>query len=148
MKKILLLSFLILLFGMAYSDVKSVSSGIEFSYEAPNAQSVYIAGDFNEWNTTKTPLSKDENGIWKTVLKLAPGKYQYKFVVDGNWLFDQDNPNLADDGYGGSNSIVEIGANGKIATASKKAISGGIKSTFNPKVYFTGRYYTLNRFLN
>jgi len=147
MKKILFLSFLILLFGLANAGVKDTVTGIEFSYEAPNAQAVYLAGDFNEWNTTGTPLSKDKNGVWKTVLKLAPGKYQYKFVVDGNWLFDQDNPNLADDGYGGSNSVVEIGVNGKIAAASKKAISVGIKSTFNPKVYFTGRYYTLNRFL-
>ena len=147
MKKTVVLCLMLLLFSVGNTAVKDTKSGIEFSYEAPNAQTVYLAGDFNGWNTTATPLAKDENGVWKVLLKLAPGKYQYKFVVDGNWFFDQDNPNLADDGYGGSNSVVEINSDGKIASASKKTISNGIKSTFNPKVYFTGRYFTRNKFV-
>ena len=128
-----------------YGSVKDTTSGIEFSYDNPNAQSVSIAGDFNNWNTTGNPLKKDENGLWKTVIKLSKGEYQYKFVVDGNWFFDQDNPNTADDGYGGSNSLIEIDSNGKMIRKSALSISG-VKTTLNPKVYLSGRYYTRNEF--
>ena len=136
---------MIIIFNYLNSAVKETNSGIEFSYEAPNAQSVFIAGSLNDWNTTKNPLTKDENGIWKTIIKLSSGKYSYKFVVDGNWFFDQENPNIEDDGYGGSNSLVEIDSNGKLVKVKAQTFSG-IKSTFNPKVYFHGRYYTQNIF--
>ncbi len=142
-------SFIILLFVLMFislnSAVKETDSGIEFNYEAPNAQTVFLAGSLNDWNTTKNPLKKDENGIWKTTIKLSSGKHSYKFVVDGNWFFDQDNPNIEDDGYGGSNSLVEIDTGGKLVKV-KTQIFSGVKSTFNPKVYFHGRYYTQNIF--
>jgi len=142
-KFILILSLII--FNYLNSAVRETNSGIEFSYDNPNAQSVSVAGDFNDWNTTGNPLKKDENGLWKTVIKLSKGEYQYKFVVDGNWFFDQDNPNTADDGYGGSNSLIEIDSNGKMIRKSALSISG-VKTTLNPKVYLSGRYYTRNEF--
>ena len=73
MKKTFIIGLMILIFVTGNTGVRETNSGIEFSYEAPNAQKVYLAGDFNEWNTTETPLVKDENGIWKTIHKLSPG---------------------------------------------------------------------------
>jgi len=140
-----LILILLLIFSYLNSAVKETNSGIEFSYEAPNAQSVFVAGSLNDWNTTKNPLTKGENGIWKTTLKLSSGKYSYKFVVDGNWFFDQDNPNIEDDGYGGTNSLVEIDSDGKLVKVKTQNLSG-VKSTFNPKVYFHCRYYAQNIF--
>ena len=56
-------------------------------------------------------------------------------------FFDPDHSNLMDDGYGGSNSLVEIDGKGKMVAA-KKVEREGIASMINPKVFFTGRYYT------
>ena len=148
MKIIIVVFLMVFIVTFGFSAVKSVPNGIRFTYDAPNAENVYIAGSFNDWNSSKDKLHKNNDGIWTITLKLSPGKYQYKFFVDDNWFFDQDNPNSEDDGYGGSNSIIEVGNDGKLLNT--KNVSGfveGIKSTFNPKVYFTGRYYTKNDFI-
>ena len=127
-------------------SVEITESGVLFEYEDENAQSVFLVGSMNNWNTTATPMEKDENGIWKIVMHLDSGKHTYKFVVDGNWHYDQENPNVEDDGYGGSNSVIEIDKNGKLMSQSIKN-SDGNKSTFNPKIYFKGRYFANNIFL-
>lgn len=41
-----------------------------------------LPGFFNDWDPTETPMVRDEEGHWTTSLKLAPGRYEYKFVVD------------------------------------------------------------------
>jgi 1,4-alpha-glucan branching enzyme len=69
---------------------------------------VYVAGDFNQWSATATPMQKDGSGVWTAVIPLKPGKYQYKFVVDGNWKQDPLNPDAADDTFGGRNSVKSI----------------------------------------
>jgi hypothetical protein len=55
-----------------------------------NSRKVYIAGSFNNWNTLQTPLTKVSTG-WTADLRLKPGKYTYKFVVDGRWIADPVN---------------------------------------------------------
>jgi len=45
-------------------------------------------GDFNNWNPKKHPMQNNENGIWSKTLVLSPGKYEYKFFVDGMWKKD------------------------------------------------------------
>jgi len=84
-------------------------SGTTFTYVDPSAQSVAIAGEFNQWSATANPLQKDSSGAWTTTIPLKPGKYQYKFVVDGNWKADALNPDGTDDGYGGKNSVRTVG---------------------------------------
>src|ERR1041385_7021677 len=58
---------------------------IEFSLKAPHASSAVIAGSFNNWDTHKTPMQRDGDG-WKAKIPLAPGRYEYRFVVDGEWI--------------------------------------------------------------
>lgn len=82
---------------------------VEFSLRAPAAQRVFVAGEFNNWSATATPMRKGANGQWVVTVPLKPGRYQYKFVVDGKWLPDPDNPMQVDDGYGGKNSVVVVG---------------------------------------
>lgn len=66
---------------------KAVEGGILFSYEAPEANSVHLAGEFNGWNITQNPLTKDvKTGVWSTVYPLTEGRYEYKFVIDGEWM--------------------------------------------------------------
>ena len=129
MKKIPLFFSMLSIISILYS-VEITESGVLFEYEDENAQSVFLVGSMNNWNTTATPMEKFDNGLWKIVLKLEPGKHSYKFMVDDSWHLDQDNPNFVDDGYGGSNSVIEIDNNGKLVKNYTNT-SDGVKSTFN-----------------
>jgi serine/threonine protein kinase len=82
---------------------------VEFSIHAPTASKVYLAGQFNNWSSTATPMTRKANGDWVADLQLKSGTYQYKFVVDGKWRYDVDNPDRVDDGEGGFNSILKVG---------------------------------------
>ena len=54
----------------------------------PNAQEVGIAGSFNDWHPSVTPMIRLNNGKWAKELTLPPGRYEYRFVVDGEWVDD------------------------------------------------------------
>jgi hypothetical protein len=69
-----------------------------------NADEVFIAGSFNEWSTSGLPLEKTSKG-WEIELKLLPGKYLYKFIVDGSWISAPGNSLTENDGWGGKNSV-------------------------------------------
>src|SRR5271157_880005 len=70
------------------SKVDRKEKGTEFSFPAPQAQSVFLAGSFNQWNPSSHPLKRDEDGVWKITLPLTPGKYEYRFMTDGKWEND------------------------------------------------------------
>jgi serine/threonine protein kinase len=82
---------------------------IQFSVNAPNAGKVYLAGEFNNWSETATPMEKQPNGDWVVTVPLKTGSYQYKLIVDGNRMPDPDNPKRAPDNFGGFNSVVDVG---------------------------------------
>ena len=69
------------------------------------AKKVFISGDFNNWSTTQTPMKFTSNG-WIIDLKLGPGKYDYKFIVDGEWTTDPSNKLRERGDAGDDNSIV------------------------------------------
>jgi 1,4-alpha-glucan branching enzyme len=52
---------------------------------APDAAAVFVAGTFNEWNPGALPMKRSTSGSWSVDLELTPGRYEYKFVVDGQW---------------------------------------------------------------
>ena len=56
-----------------------------FSCHAPDARAVFVAGTFNDWNPTATPMTRVANGTWTAALPLAAGHHEFKFVVDGEW---------------------------------------------------------------
>jgi chromosome partitioning protein len=93
------------------SEVDKISRAV-FLLNAPEAQSVYVAGSFNGWSLDATCRMQKENGRWTLTLPLNPGSYQYQFVVDGRWLADPANNRKEPNGYGDMNSIIEVGANG------------------------------------
>lgn len=83
-----------------------------FSFHPPKAPAnLFLAGSFNNWNpAADRMLDPDGDGIFQITLNLADGSYQYKFVADGSWMTDPVATEFADDGYGGKNSIVHVGA--------------------------------------
>jgi chromosome partitioning protein len=77
-----------------------------------SAAEVRIAGDFNGWIPDRGVASQvqDEAGrrVWTKVLQLAPGTYQYRYVVDGEWRPDPDNPRFVAGPVGGRNSLLVV----------------------------------------
>ncbi|HUS09861.1 MAG TPA: alpha/beta fold hydrolase [Pyrinomonadaceae bacterium] len=74
----------------------------------PNAKSVALAGTFNNWDIQSTPMSR-KGADWSVTIKLPPGTYQYKFVVDKNrWTVDPQNSKTKDDGEGHMNSVLDV----------------------------------------
>lgn len=59
---------------------------VELLFQAEEANEVFVAGDFNGWDPTATPMKKHKEGCWKAKLRLRPGRYEYKFLVDGQWV--------------------------------------------------------------
>jgi anion-transporting ArsA/GET3 family ATPase len=81
----------------------------QFFYDAPNASCVKIAGTFNNWNTSEESLmERKRDGTWSKCVYLAPGTYQYRFLIDDEWVADQNNSNQVNNPFGGKNSIIKI----------------------------------------
>jgi hypothetical protein len=80
---------------------------VKFVYVNPQASNVYVVGDFNGWDTTKTPLVRTSanGGVWSVALPLSAGRHIYAFVVDGSWSADPNAPLAPDDGFGHANSV-------------------------------------------
>jgi hypothetical protein len=126
----------LLVAGVALAGVSKVSGGIEFTYEDPSAGSVSLAGDFNNWNMNAEPLTKGSDGVWRVVVDLEPGTYEYKFVVNGSeWIADPDNSVVVGD-YG--NSGLTINDDGE--PVSGPAASAISNTPVNSRVMLNGWY--------
>ena len=79
-----------------------------FEFYAPLSQSVAVAGTFNSWNPSDGMLERVDNGHWKKSQKLAPGRYEYRFWVDGNWEPDQKPAEKVRNAFGSENCILEV----------------------------------------
>jgi hypothetical protein len=71
------------------------------------AEEVLVTGTFNNWNTHGMRMSS-QNGVWLLPAYLKPGRYSYKFVVDGQWIIDPDNPYYEENQFGTGNSVLWI----------------------------------------
>jgi 1,4-alpha-glucan branching enzyme len=80
----------------------------EFKLFAPQAKRVSLAGNFNNWNTRQLGAKKDSSGNWSVRLSLKPGRYEYKFFVDGSWVNDPRCSACVPNAFGTQNCIVEI----------------------------------------
>jgi glycosidase len=82
--------------------------------DTPPPQRVNVAGDFNNWSQMDTPMVRDGDAYVADV-HLADGVHYYKFVVDGKWTNDpaSESDLEIDDNYGGKNSAVMIGPDGR-----------------------------------
>jgi len=91
------------------SNKKQKVKKTEFSLLAPSAQSVFLSGDFNQWDLSSRPLRRDKNGMWKISLPLAPGQYEYRFFVDGEWQSDPSCCDFVNNPFGTSNCLKIVG---------------------------------------
>jgi 1,4-alpha-glucan branching enzyme len=81
---------------------------VEFTFHAPNAKKVCIAGKFNAWDTSSTPMKKGKDGTWRIKIKLSPGKHEYKYFVDGAWAQDLPCADLVLNPFGTHNCVIAV----------------------------------------
>lgn len=86
---------------------KSKEKTIEFRLSMPEARGVCVVGSFNNWDTKRTPMQKDATG-WKVTISLAPGRYEYRFVADGQWLSDPNAKESVGNDFGSTNSVLVV----------------------------------------
>ena len=92
-----------------YYGVSQINDAVVFVTLYPRAQSVQIAGDFNNWQPEHASMNKvGDTGVWQTEMKLDPGRYRYRLVVDGQWQQDPYNEMTELNPFGGFNSVIEI----------------------------------------
>jgi chromosome partitioning protein len=81
----------------------------QFFCDEPKASCVKIVGTFNNWKTSEESLmERKKDGTWSKSIYLAPGTYQYRFLIDDVWVEDQNNSNQVDNSFGGKNSVIRI----------------------------------------
>jgi 1,4-alpha-glucan branching enzyme len=81
---------------------------VTFTLLEPDAKRAAVSGDFNEWSPAGAPMRRHEGGHWETTLELAPGRYQYKFIVDGEWIPDPLARENIQNPHGTLNSVIEV----------------------------------------
>lgn len=83
---------------------------VEFALERNGLRQAYSCGDNNQWRPTSLRMvGNPAAGLWKKRLVLRPGRYEYKYVVDGNWMHDPEAGENVPNIYGSLNSVVEVG---------------------------------------
>src|SRR5690242_18876571 len=80
----------------------------EFSYKAPGALRVQLVGTFTGWQNEPVSMAKSGDGIWRAKVKLSPGTYQYRFIVDGEWHDDPSCTLRIPNEFGSSNMLREV----------------------------------------
>jgi len=83
-------------------------SDVFFSIFAPDAREVYVVGDFNNWKIDRESCMQKEGSFWAKRINIACGKHRYRFVIDGKWTEDPNNPSKESNPYGEMDSILEI----------------------------------------
>lgn len=89
--------------------IRPTTAGILFVQPATGSARVGVAGDFNNWNPSATPLTRNEElGVWQACIRIPPGRYRYRLVVDGQWVQDPYNTNTETNPFGELNNILEV----------------------------------------
>jgi hypothetical protein len=115
-----------------------------------DAQKVILSGDFNAWSEKEMVMNRTSTG-WSLPLVLAPGNYQYKFIVDGQWILDPQNPQTALlKKY--TNSIISIKPNHTFSLADTVGVQEvRVSGNFNDWTGYTmkkiGHVWTIDLFL-
>ena len=86
----------------------SKKSRVNFALHAPDANEVFIAGTFNDWDPQVRSLRCDKKGTWRTWMNLPAGQHEYRFIVNGAWQEDPQAGERTDNPFGTFNSVVSV----------------------------------------
>ena len=91
--------------GLTTSEI---ARPIAFQLTAPSALSVMLAADFTGWEKMPVKLTRLADGTWQTAIALPPGRYAYRFIVDGQWQDDPDCSQWEVNPFGSTNAVIEV----------------------------------------
>jgi 1,4-alpha-glucan branching enzyme len=82
-----------------------------FEVNCPGAREVFLAGEFNDWDPAARRMKRVRKGgdAFVAVLDLDPGRYEFKYVADGEWHCSPDSPRVPNE-QGTENSVIEVAA--------------------------------------
>lgn len=99
-------------------DDSEVSNRTIFVCHVPDAESVCLAGTFNDWDPQRTLMERGEDGAWRAELQLDPGRYEYKFLINGHWCCepghgeDTELPHCVRNAFGTMNRVIDVDGEG------------------------------------
>ena len=91
----------------AKKPVAAKAKAVQFTVRADSGAKVFLAGTFNGWDPAATPMA-EKKGVFAVSLKLAPGRYEYKYVINGEWTADAENQDFVQNECGTLNSVVTV----------------------------------------
>jgi 1,4-alpha-glucan branching enzyme len=89
------------------SSTRNTKRRVQFRLTAPSGSEVFVAGTFNRWEPKATPL-KESAGNYSVMVMLLPGRYEYKFIVNGDWMTDPKGRETVPNDRGSRNSVIVI----------------------------------------
>ena len=107
-------AMLLIWFGVSFFNEQQIQDDhnvlVSFELHAPDAQTVELAGSFNNWQPGTIELKgPDASGHWTAEVRLPEGRHEYMFLVDGKeWIVDPDAVAYRDDGFGLQNAVLEL----------------------------------------
>jgi predicted carbohydrate-binding protein with CBM48 len=88
---------------------RAATRQFQFVLLAPRAANIALVGDFNDWDTSRTPMRRSRGAVWTAVVPLSPGRYRYAFLLNGSqWIADPGAPAALDDVFGAPSSVVTV----------------------------------------
>jgi len=98
---------------MAKSDIskqtrKSTRKPVALRTRVGEASDVVLTGDFTDWSKDRIRLTKSTDGEWTGAVELAPGEYQYRLLVDGEWRDDPSAQARVPNQFGSTNCILKV----------------------------------------
>ena len=92
------------------SCLYTVTFQVDLSNETVSLDGVHVAGSFNGFSSTATPLVDQGNGVWAVTVDIPAGNIQYKYLNGNDFAFAESVPAACgqDDGFGGNNRVYEV----------------------------------------
>lgn len=87
-----------------------IAGHVRVVFELPScvwADRISLTGDFNDWRENDIVLKQTRSGVWQATLDLPLGaRYQFRYVVDGQWCTDSHADGTSDNNFGSQNSLI------------------------------------------
>lgn len=106
---------------------QGVAKEVAIRLQAPEAQEVFLAGSFNDWNPSTIRMERDSDGSWIAIVPLTAGRHEYKFVIDGRWCcnpggteFEEACPGHVRNSLGTLNCVIDVNGESDTAPASPR----------------------------
>jgi hypothetical protein len=94
--------------AVAVAPALSSLKKVPLRVKVEGAKEVVLTGDFTQWAKDKVRLTPATGGEWITVLELAPGEYQYRLIVDGEWRDHSEAARKIGNPFGTQNAVLIV----------------------------------------